>query len=111
MSIQSTGKVVQIVASLDDTHTSVSIISPGDFGGLQLHGKGRAKRMKGDERIPEVGLGLALARALRHYADTEERAANALMERRAAEAAAQREPVEPGIPDLTEVVVAEDPEE
>lgn len=70
---------LNLVVSFDDTNTRAAVIVREPFGDVVV-AEGKAKRRKGDDRNREVGLSLAVSRALRSLAETELKHAEGLLE-------------------------------
>lgn len=64
-------KTFQVAVAFDDTYTRVRVFTNEPFSGDTPVAEGKARRMKGDPRDPEVGLALATGRAFKALAKRE----------------------------------------
>ncbi|MFD8117040.1 dsRBD fold-containing protein [Streptomyces microflavus] len=63
------GQDAHVNIMVDDRTTIAEILVQNEWGVLEPLGRGVARRRKGDRRNSQLGMSLAMARALRHAAD------------------------------------------
>lgn len=72
-------KSFNVAVSFDDTNTRVRIFTEEPFTGTTPVAEGKAKRHKGDDRNPEIGLALATSRAFQDLANRESETAKRML--------------------------------